>query len=457
MSGLPDGWTLTEIGELASKIGSGATPKGGAKAYTTSGTPLLRSLNVHFDGVRDEGIAFIDDVQAAKLDSVQVEEDDVLLNITGASIGRVATAPRRYEGARVNQHVAIIRTLPGVEPRYLTGFLASPEAQARILDENYGVTRQALTKSMIQEFPVPLPPLPEQRRIVAKLDRLSTRSAAARDHLARTTKLAARAKQAILGAALSGDLTSARREGRDEEVGEPVDVADLRLDGAERGEWASPKLPASWRWLPFRSVFDDVTDSRRKLPEKGYLDSGRFPVVDQGEAHIGGYSDDELLLHPARPPYIVFGDHTRCTKFVGERFIQGADGVKVLKSGPSVSDRFAYWLLRGVALPNKGYSRHMKFLRASVFPVPLPDEQVEIVRRIEAAFARIDRLTEEAARAAHLLDRLDERLLARAFRGELVPQDPADEPAEALLARIRDARAAAGKTGAARRGRKVRT
>lgn len=86
-------------------------------------------------------------------------------------------------------------------------------------------------------------------------------------------------------------------------------------------------------------------------------------------------------------------------------------------------------------------------------PVPLPplEEQVEIVRRIEAAFAHIDRLTEEASRAAHLLDRLDERLLAKAFRGELVPQDPDDEPAEDLLARIREARAATPKPKRGRR------
>lgn len=80
-----------------------------------------------------------------------------------------------------------------------------------------------------------------------------------------------------------------------------------------------------------------------------------------------------------------------------------------------------------------------------------PNAQCEMADRIEAAFARIDRLTAEAARAAHLLDRLDERLLAKAFRGELVPQDPADEPAEALLARVRAARGAAP---SARRGRR---
>jgi type I restriction enzyme S subunit len=93
-------------------------------------------------------------------------------------------------------------------------------------------------------------------------------------------------------------------------------------------------------------------------------------------------------------------------------------------------------------------------VRPMELPLPGRPEQDEIVRRIEAAFARIDRLTAEATRAAHLLDRLDERLLAKAFRGELVPQDPGDEPAEALLARIRAARAAAPRP---RRGRRPRS
>ncbi|KPN65011.1 restriction endonuclease subunit S [Aliiroseovarius crassostreae] len=84
-------------------------------------------------------------------------------------------------------------------------------------------------------------------------------------------------------------------------------------------------------------------------------------------------------------------------------------------------------------------------------PVPPAEHQAKIIRHIEAAFSRIDRLTEEASRASHLLDRLDERLLAKAFQGELVPQDPDDEPAEALLERIREARAATPKPKRAHR------
>lgn len=145
-SGVPEGWTLESLKHLTSKIGSGATPKGGQEAYKKIGTPLIRSMNVRFEGFKYDGLALIDDDQANKLRSVEVLPGDVLLNITGASIGRVTTAPPQMQGARVNQHVAIIRTLDGVLPTYVCRFLASPATQELIAGEESGATRQALTK-----------------------------------------------------------------------------------------------------------------------------------------------------------------------------------------------------------------------------------------------------------------------------------------------------------------------
>lgn len=158
--------------ELASKIGSGSTPSGGKEAYQKSGIPLIRSMNVHFDGFKHDGLAFINDAQAAKLNNVIVQAGDVLLNITGASIGRVTIAPGEMSGARVNQHVCIIRSTEKVDARYLWACLASPFTQERIFDVQVGATREALTKSMIEKFQIPLPPLPEQKRIIARIDEL---------------------------------------------------------------------------------------------------------------------------------------------------------------------------------------------------------------------------------------------------------------------------------------------
>ena len=113
-----------KIADFATKVGSGSTPKGGEANYKSEGVPLIRSMNVHFDGFRYDGLAFLDDDQASALKNVEVSSGDVLLNITGASIGRVTVAPEKLQGARVNQHVCIIRPDKSVNNSYLRWYLA---------------------------------------------------------------------------------------------------------------------------------------------------------------------------------------------------------------------------------------------------------------------------------------------------------------------------------------------
>jgi type I restriction enzyme S subunit len=166
------GWETRNLKSLTTKIGSGSTPLGGRESYQKSGVPLIRSMNVHFSGFVRDGLAFLNEEQTEKLKNVTVKADDVLLNITGASIGRVTTAPRDMEGARVNQHVCIVRPTAEILPRFLAMCLASPVVQDRIDEVQVGATREALTKAMIEQFEVPVPSLAEQRRIVAKVDTL---------------------------------------------------------------------------------------------------------------------------------------------------------------------------------------------------------------------------------------------------------------------------------------------
>lgn len=165
-------WTMRRLKDLTTKIGSGSTPLGGKESYKPEGTPLIRSMNVHFGKFVRDGLVFIDDQQAAKLDHVTVEAGDVLLNITGASIGRVTVAPDDMAGARVNQHVAIVRSNGELLPRFLQLFLASPTVQDMIDEVQVGATREALTKGMIERFEVPVPTPPAQLRLVERVDQL---------------------------------------------------------------------------------------------------------------------------------------------------------------------------------------------------------------------------------------------------------------------------------------------
>jgi len=111
MSALPEGWAERTLGEHCIKIGSGATPRGGNEAYKQEGISLIRSQNVLDFDFSYNGLAFIDDEQASKLSNVEIFEEDVLVNITGDSVARVCSVPKEVIPARVNQHVAILRTV----------------------------------------------------------------------------------------------------------------------------------------------------------------------------------------------------------------------------------------------------------------------------------------------------------------------------------------------------------
>lgn len=165
-------WETRLLKLLATKIGSGSTPEGGRDSYFSKGIPLIRSMNVYFSGFEKEGLVFLSDEQARHLSNVIVQPGDVLLNITGASIGRVTVAPDEMAGARVNQHVTIIRPTSELLSRFLSIFLASPSVQRMINEIQVGATRQALTKVMIEQFEIPLPSLSAQKRIVRKVDEL---------------------------------------------------------------------------------------------------------------------------------------------------------------------------------------------------------------------------------------------------------------------------------------------
>ena len=161
-------WQSATLGEVCTKIGSGATPRGGKEVYLEEGPyALIRSQNVYNWGFSHHGLAFISHEQADGLSNVEVFSDDVLLNITGDSVARVCQVSPEVLPARVNQHVAIVRPDPTtLDPGYLRYFLVHPETQDLLLSwAGSGGTRNALTKEMIESFNVPVPPLTEQRAI----------------------------------------------------------------------------------------------------------------------------------------------------------------------------------------------------------------------------------------------------------------------------------------------------
>lgn len=161
--------------DICAKIGSGATPRGGKEAYCDKGISLVRSQNVLDFAFSCDGLAYINDEQAKKLDNVEVFADDVLLNITGDSVARVCMMDPSYLPARVNQHVAIVRGLKNrVIGSYILYYLQWKKQHLLQL-ASAGATRNALTKGMIEQLEVNLPSIDEQKKIVTVLDSLQNR------------------------------------------------------------------------------------------------------------------------------------------------------------------------------------------------------------------------------------------------------------------------------------------
>lgn len=168
-SPLPTGWTEQTIADVTSKVGSGATPRGGAAVYVSSGTAFIRSQNVYDGSFQEEGLVFISDDAATQLRGVTVESGDVLMNITGDSILRTCRVPDSALPARVSQHVAIIRSNGKIDPIFLQRWLVTPAMKAHMLGHSSGGTRKAVTKAHILSFPIPVPPIEEQQEIAATL------------------------------------------------------------------------------------------------------------------------------------------------------------------------------------------------------------------------------------------------------------------------------------------------
>ena len=166
-----------KLGDICTKIGSGATPRGGKDAYCDKGITLIRSQNVLDFSFSDNGLAFINEEQAAKLNNVEILSGDVLLNITGDSVARACVMDDSFLPARVNQHVTIIRGKNDVViNRYLLYFLQWQKNHLLQLASG-GATRNALTKGMIEQLEIELPSLEQQKNVVAILGSLDNKIA----------------------------------------------------------------------------------------------------------------------------------------------------------------------------------------------------------------------------------------------------------------------------------------
>ncbi len=196
---IPGDWECVRLGDLTTHVGSGITPSGGERVYVMDGRPFLRSQNVGWGALDLADLAFITDELHASFVTSEIEEGDVLLNITGASIGRSAVADIIIAGGNVNQHVCEIRIDPKrLDPRFLNSYLLSATGQKQIDSFQAGGNRQGLNYSQIRSFLIPQPTLSEQRAIAEALSDVDGLLAALEELIAKKRAVKQAAMQQLL-------------------------------------------------------------------------------------------------------------------------------------------------------------------------------------------------------------------------------------------------------------------
>ena len=457
-------WPYVKLADVTTKVGSGATPRGGKASYKESGIPLIRSMNVHFDGFKYDGLAYLDDAQARALDAVEVRANDVLLNITGASIGRVTVTPTRMDGARVNQHVCIIRPKPELHPSFLRWYLASPGQQKLIMDVQSGATRQALTKEKILNLDVPAPPLSTQHQVVEEIDKQFSRLDEAVASLNRVKANLKRYRAAVLKAAVEGRLVPteaelARREGRTYETGEQLLARYLKEHRAVRDEQVArgcktkcvetirpgnsslPKLPEGWVWVSTEQVCSGVRDGTHNTP--AYVTKGVPLVTSKNLAETGIDFENVKLISEidhseiSRRSAVAPGDvlfamigtiGNPCVVTPSIPF--SIKNVGLFKRSPeTVLPQFlCHWL---TSAPFDGWLRPrlkgttQKFAPLGllrVIPLPLPpiSEQRRIATEVERRLSVVRNIENQVRENLGRASRVRQQVLTRAFSGKKV-------------------------------------
>ncbi|CDM93477.1 MULTISPECIES: restriction endonuclease subunit S [Limnospira] len=483
MSELPKGWDTTTFGNICGTGQYGWT----TKASSQGDVKYLRTTDITKGQIEWDSVPYCQEAPV-ELDKYQIQENDILISRAG-SVGFSVLIDQAPFLTVFASYLIRFVPLKKIEPYYVAYFLRSPEYWKQISEASAGIALANVNAKKLAELSVPLPPLNEQRRIVAKLDRLFARSRCAREELGRVSGLVQRYKQAVLAAAFRGDLTADWREenptismnnklhdldqarqkiwqenqilrGKDPRKIKYKKAVEIDLEGRTKGIEKLFELPETWTWISLGQIVWDVSDGPHFSPK--YVDSNngipfisarnvKYSGIDFADAKYISLEDYQTFIQRAKPEVgdvlLTKGGTTGISTVVEtDREFGIWVHIALLKIvhrfvipeylRDALSSSYAYQQSQaqthGVGNQDLGLTR-MVYIALTLPPI---DEQQEIVRRVEKLFKVIDIIEQEHQKASKLLDRLEKATLSKAFRGELVPQDPNDEPAAVLLERI---------------------
>ena len=398
---VPDNWVWTTVENICSKIGSGSTPKG--SNYTSDGIFFFRSQNVHNLGIVLDDIKYISEDVHKSMIGTEVRPNDLLLNITGGSLGRCAIVPNIIDRGNVSQHVCILRPI-SIKAEYLHTFILS-SFFARTMKIT-GSGREGLPKYNLEKMFLPLPPFAEQQRIVAEIKRWFAFVDQIEQSKANLQTAIKQAKSKILDLAIHGKLVP--QDTNDEPAIELLKRINPDFTPCDNGHYT--QLPSNWTWAKGKHIFSPMKSVKPKNDEFQYID---IDSIDNKQQIISGIKMIKTANAPSRASRytqkndVIFSMVRPYLRNIAKVVVDNciaSTGFYVCSAIPQIlNSDYCYYLMVSDYVVN-GLNQFMKgdnspsinkgHIDEWLFPLPPLTEQKRIVCAIRNLFAQLDVIME---------------------------------------------------------------
>ena len=452
MSQFPNSWEEITLGDILDRFQYGFTAKANPSA---EGVRFLRITDIENGAVKWEQVPGL--VEEIKGDKYTLYDGDFVFARSGSveKASRIENPPDAIFASYLIRGTPLLSDLSD----WLAWFIKSNLYLQQIFDKAVGIGLSNINAKKLATIEIPIAPLAEQRRIVAKLDALFARTRQAREELEHIPALIGHYKEAILAAAFRGELTADWRKNYQQ-----TDLPDVEANQDINGDKAFEApftIPTGWKWMPLPKLGKLGRGKSRHRPRnEPSLYGGPYPFVQTGEirsadgflaTYTKTYSEIGLAqskLWPVGTVCITIAANIAETAILGIEACFPDSVVGLITDDTICLNRYAEYFLRTIREELDAFAPataqkniNLGTLSEVYMPLPPREEQDEIVRLVDELYDSISTISLDAEQAYRMLDYLERAVLAKAFRGELVSQDPDDEPASVLLERIRAARA----------------
>ncbi len=454
---LPAGWARGQLDEVLDEITGGGTPSKGVPEYFRGSIPLMTVKDMKTARPNDTGFKISE--KALANSSAKLVPADTIIIATRMGLGKVV---RPRMATAINQDLKALFPSKALDKSFLEQWLVSIASEIEAMGT--GTTVKGVRLNQIRELEIPLPPLNEQRRIVEKMETLFARLDKGEESLRAVQKLLVRYRQSVLKAAVTGELTADWRAENAHRLEHGRELLE-RILKTRRENWSGrskykepaapdtsdlPELPEGWVWANGGQLFE--WSSGKFLPNKSQT-GGDTPVY--GGNGINGYHDQSLIDGITMVVGRV-GAHCGNVHLTNGPAWVTDNAIYAIKLPSECDLSFLTVVFRSANLREKSKGGAQPFvnqeaLSSTLIPLPPSDEQIEIMARVDAEIENTQNMEDLCVAELTRTTALRQSILKDAFSGRLVDQDPNDEPACELLARIKSGQPATKKTKISKR------